>query len=76
MAMKGKHWHMERNCPDEILYKFLEEKVDSIVARVKEGTGVTIKRPVYYSAEKGFHIKELMDLIIDNMPRERRKLVS
>ena len=76
MAMKGKHWNSECNCPDDVLSKFLEEKSDSIVARVKEGTGIKVNKPVYYSAEKNFHVQELMDMIIDSMPRERRKLVS
>ena len=76
MAMKGKHWNEQLNCPDCVLSEFLEEKVDSIVVRVKEGTGIKVKKPVFYSAERNFHVQELMVLIIDSMPKERRKLVG
>ena len=75
VAMKGRHWDEEKNCPDEVLWEFLENKVDSIQARVKEATGIQVTRPVYYSAEKEFHVNELLDMIIDHMPKERRKLV-
>jgi len=76
MAMKGRHWNYEENKPDAVLERFLEEKAESVKNRVKEGTGVTIKKPVCYSAERGYNIVKLLDLIIDSMPRERRKLVA
>ena len=72
MAMKGRHWNYEENKPDEILMKFLDEQADSIQRRVKEATGVKIIRPVYYSAEYGYNVDKFMDLIIDNMPTQRR----
>lgn len=74
--MKGRHWDEQNNRPDAILYDFLEEKAESVKARIKEGTGVSICRPVYYSAEKNYNIDKLMDMIIDHMPRERRELVA
>ena len=74
VAMKGKHWDEEKNCPNAVLLEFLENKADSIQARIKEATGVQVTRPVYYSVEKEFHVNELLDMIIDHMPRERRKL--
>lgn len=76
MAMKGRHWDYERNRPDAILEEFLEKKACSIRNRVREATGVDVKMPVCYSAEQNYHVEELLDLIIDNMPRERRKLVA
>lgn len=76
MAMKGRHWDEDHNRPDEKLLSFLKDKTESIVSRVKEGTGVSIKRPVFYSAERGYNIEKLLDLIVDNMPRERRSLVA
>ena len=72
--MKGRHWDFSRNKPDDVLINYLEEKTISIQNRVKEATGVTIKRPIYYSAQKGYNISKLFDLIIDNMPESRREL--
>lgn len=76
MVMKGRHWDYRNNCPDRILEEFLEQKVESIQRRIYEATGVKGARPVYYSAEKGYNIKALLDLIIDNMPNRRRELVK
>lgn len=75
VAMKGRHWDKINNKPDEKLKKFLDEQAYSIKNRIKEATGVDVRKPVYYSAEYNYNIKELFDLIIDNMPLERRKLV-
>lgn len=75
MAMKGRHWNKETNKPDEVLVDFLERQALSIQNRVKEATGVTIRKPVYYSAEYGYNIEKLLDFIIDNMIVERRPLV-
>ena len=75
MAMKGRHWNKETNRPDEVLVDFLERQALSVQNRVKEATGVTIRKPVYYSAEYGYNIEKLLDFIIDNMIVERRPLV-
>ena len=75
MAMKGRHWNKETNRPDEVLVDFLERQALSIQNRVKEATGVTIRKPVYYSAEYGYNIEKLLDFIIDSMIVERRPLV-
>lgn len=75
MAMKGRHWNKETNKPDETLVEFLEKQASSIQDRVKEATGITIRKPVYYSAEYGYNIEKLLDFIIDNMIVERRQLV-
>ena len=76
MAMKGRHWNKETNKPDETLVEFLEKQASSIQDRVKEATGVTIRKPVYYSAEYGYNIEKLLDFIIDNMILERRPLIK
>ena len=75
MAMKGRHWDEVHNCPDETLMRFLEEKADSVRRRLVEATSIKVSRPVFYSAERGYNINKLMDMIIDTMPRERRKLI-
>ena len=74
VAMKGRHWDFFNNRPDEVLLDYLEKQAYSIQRRVKEATGITIKKPVYYSAEKGYNMSKLFDLIIDNMPKCRREL--
>lgn len=76
MAMKGRHWNERLNCPDCVLSAFLKEKAESVRSRIKEATGVGVARPVYYSAERGYNVDKLLDMIIDNMPGERRKLVA
>lgn len=75
IAMRGRHWHHGDNKPDEILIEFLEKKAGSIQDRVFESTGVKIKKPVYYSAEYNYNINELLDLLINNMPMEKRTLI-
>ena len=76
VAMKGRHWDEERGMPDEVLLNYLENQARSVQARVKEATGIEIIKPVYYSAEKNYNIEAFYDMIIDNMPRCRRRLVS
>lgn len=74
MAMKGRHWDKDENMPDDVLESFLEEQAESIQRRVKEATGVTIKKPVYYSAEKKYNIGKFLDFIIDSIPDSRRQI--
>jgi hypothetical protein len=74
MAMKGRHWDDYYNRPDSTLENFLREQAESIKRRVRESTGVNIITPVYYSAEYGYNVNKLMDLIIDNIPLNRRNL--
>lgn len=76
MAMKGRHWDERRNCPDETLMSFLEEKAASVQSRLVEATRARVKKPVFYSAERGYNVEKLLDMIVDNMPKERRKLVA
>lgn len=76
MAMKGRHWNYTTNTPDTYLLSFLEEQSLSIQRRVKEATGVSIMKPVYYSAEYGWNVQAVFDFIIDNMPSCRRQLMK
>lgn len=76
VAMKGKHWNSETDKPDEILKDFLENQALSIQKRVKEATGITIRKPIYYAAEHGYNTTTLLNFIIDNMPLVRRTLVT
>lgn len=74
MAMKGRHWNYENSLPDAILRDFLDEQACSVQRRIREATGVTIRRPVCYSAEYGYGLREVFDSIVDQMPVERRPL--
>ena len=75
VAMKGRYWDYENKKPMTKLKYFLEEQSNSIQRRVKEATGVEIIKPIYYSAEHNYNIDKLLDLFIDNMPTEKRKIV-
>ena len=76
MAMKGRHWNESKGAPDSVLEEFLEEKAVSIRQRIQSSTGILIQKPVYYSAEKGYNVKNLYDVLIDSIPTERRLLAS
>lgn len=75
-AMKGRHWDAKAGIPDQQLRDFLEEQSRSIQNRVREATGISILKPVYYSAQYGYHMENVLDFIINHMPVERRPLVS
>lgn len=72
MAMSGRHWDYEKSEPTPRLLEFLKEKARSTKARIKEATGMTIPKPVYYSAEHGYNIDKLFKFIIKNLPENRR----
>ena len=74
MSMKGRNWNDDTKTPNPKLLEFLEEQADSIQNRVKESTGISILKPVYYSAEYGYNVEAVMNMIIDNIPSEKRRL--
>lgn len=76
IAMKGRHWNDRKNCPDDALLKFLKDKAKSVQSRLAEATNVKVSMPVFYSAERNYNVEKLLDMIIDNMPKERRELVA
>lgn len=49
------------------LIAFLEEKVASVKDRITASTGLSIAKPLYYSAKYGFNIKAVFDRILDTM---------
>lgn len=75
IAMKGRHWNEQLNCPDSVLLDFLQKKSKSVQKRIQEATGAKVYKPVFYSAEKEFNIEKLLDMVIDHMPNERRNLM-
>jgi len=79
VAMKGRYWDYEKNQPQEKLLAFLDEKADSVKARVKEATGVEIE-PIYYSAgykeegeeQKPWNLSKLLYFIVQHTPTKKR----
>ena len=80
MAMKGRYWNAEENCPEKPLEDFLEQKVLSIKDRIAESTGVEIT-PIYYSAgycdrfgnrAKPYNLMKLLYFIMKATPSEKR----
>lgn len=87
MAMKGRYWTKDENGnpkPEQPLVDFLEEKVKSVKARIKEGTGVEVE-PIYYSAgflekgkvqEKPYNLSKLLTFIMKHTPEEKRTIYT
>ena len=81
IAMKtGRHWDYEKNEPDEVLVKFLEEKLISIKKRIYEDSGLEIE-PVYYCAgytePEGstvypYNLTKLLYYILQAVPAKKR----
>lgn len=80
MAMKGKHWLGDLNCPDTTLSEFLEEKAKAIGKRIADTTGITFKL-VYYCAGyteadgeqlKPYNLSKLLYVILAAVPKEKR----
>ena len=81
IAMKtGRHWDYEKNEPDEVLVKFLEEKLISIKSRIYEDSGLEIE-PVYYCAgyvePEGstvypYNLTKLLYYILQAVPAKKR----
>ena len=74
LAQKGHHWNRITNTPDAVLAAFLEQQAASVQQRVQEATGVTIRKPICYSAEYGWNLQSVFDFIVDNIPAKRRAL--
>ena len=71
LAMKGHHWNAHLSHPEPTLRDFLEEQAHSIQRRIRELTGLSINRPVYYSAKFGYNVTAMFDHIIRHLPSSR-----
>ena len=79
MAMKGRYWNNEKNCPEEELKRFLDEKVTSIKNRIKDSTGLDVD-PIYYSAgyteadgkQNPYNLSKLLYHIMESIPASKR----
>ncbi|MEN2751255.1 GTP-binding protein [Psychrobacter sp. FBL11] len=74
MAMSGRSWNRTTNKPEKKLLHFLKDKAASTQNRLYEATSLKIKKPVYYSADKGYNLNALMDTIIAHIPNGKRRL--
>lgn len=72
MAMKGRGWDNNKMRPEQTLLDFLEEKSFSTQKRIKDSTGLSIKKPICYSAKYNYNIGSLIDRVIEQLPNERR----
>ncbi|MCF0224556.1 MAG: 50S ribosome-binding GTPase [Fibrobacter sp.] len=84
VAMKGRYWNHEENRPEPQLEEFLNQKVASVKARIKEGTGLDVE-PIYYSAGykdgdelqgRPYNLSKLLYYIISCTPREKRAIYA
>ena len=84
VAMKGRYWDFEENCPQPPLVQFLNEKCESVHRRILEGTGVDTT-PIYYSAgfkEEGmpqgrpYNLAKLLYYILESVPAEKRLAIA
>ena len=80
VAMKVRYWNYEKNEPEALLKRFLDEKIISVRNRIYEGTGVRVE-PIYYSAgfkEEGekqcrpYNLSKLLYYIVRSTPSEKR----
>lgn len=82
LAMKGRNWDYDE--PNKELLYFLEDKVESLQARIEEATGVKIE-PIYYSAgwieegevqKKPYNLSKLLYYVLKKIPEEKRILYA
>lgn len=73
-AMKSNNFNKEINEPSLELKNFLQEKKISIQKRIKESIGLDNINIIEYSALTGYNIDKFLDLIIDNIPKNKRKI--
>ncbi|WGE66698.1 50S ribosome-binding GTPase [Actinobacillus equuli subsp. haemolyticus] len=79
MAMKGRYWDRENNCPMPELANFLDEKILSTKERIFHETGLDIE-PIYYSAgykdganeQKPYNLNALLNYILRKLPNKKR----
>lgn len=49
LAMSGRYWDRENNCPEPKLIDFLDKKAESVRNQIKSSTGIDVET-IYYSA--------------------------
>lgn len=72
-AMKGRNFMREANTPDATLSDFLNDKARSIQNRLFDIARFKVPLTCY-SAETGYNVTTFLDMIIDNIPCNKRYL--
>ncbi len=73
-AMKCNNFNIYRNEPSYELEKFLIDKKLSVKKRIKDSIGLESIHIIEYSALTGYNMDKFLDLIIDNIPTNKRLL--
>lgn len=76
MAMKGRYWNHSLNKPEAELERFLSEQASSVQQRIKEATGLSIHKPIHYSAYHQYNIDKILTHIKNNLPAQRRVITQ
>ncbi len=82
VAMKGKHWDVDKNEPDKVLQEYLEKKAASVKDRLYEATGLKLT-PIYFCAgyteagdeeivRRPYNLSKLLFHIVQAIPKEKR----
>lgn len=82
-AMSGRHWDFAKSEPQPKLVEFLDEKVNSTKARIKEATEVDVD-VIYYSAgfsdgdtqEQPYNLSKLLAFILRCTKPDKRVVMS
>lgn len=84
MAMKGTHWDIENNCPDEVLEGYLVDKCNSIKKRIYEATECEFNVMYYcagYTDDDGtqrpaYNLTKLLYQIVLSIPASKRLAIA
>lgn len=71
MAMKGRGWDSNAQKPMPELQDFLNQKAESVKARINNSCGLNAK-VMYYSALYKYNLLKLLCFILDNVPNEEK----
>lgn len=82
-AMSGRYWDFDESEPQPKLIEFLDEKVSSTKARIKEATGVDVN-VIYYSAgfsdgdiqEQPYNLSKLLAFILRHTKSSKRVVIA
>lgn len=72
MGMSGRYWNEDLQRPEPKLEQFLEEKAISVQERIKEATGLSIHKPICYSAYHEYNVDKILEHIKNHLPAKRR----
>lgn len=74
LALGNFHWNRKTNSPDAKLKEKLKQLSVSIQARIQRDTGITIIRPICYSAFYNWNLTSVVRCLIRHIPEENRMI--